>query len=486
MSDAYFMAIRIPSLMRDLFAEGALSNAFIPSLTSPLGNREDAWKLASQVFTLLLIVTGGLTALGILFAPQLVWVIANGFTQVTDKFALTVQLTRFLFPVLTFVSLAALWMGTLNSLHKFTWPAFAPVFMNLTQIGVGFLLLKVWKDETPAGELRNIQLWTLSMTLGMLLQWLVQLPAARKEGAAFRLAWPPNHPGVKEMLRLMGPAVVSSSVLQVNILVNQFFASFLTTGYVTYLYYGQRLFQLPYGIFGVSIATVVFPLLSRQVGLGRDGEFAGTLSRALSAGLFMMVPCTVGIWITAQAACLLAFQHGKFTLEASQAAGEATALYALGLVGSSGVKILLPAFYARGNSKIPLVSSLYAMGTNAGLNLAGFLFLEDSHLRFWGLALASAVGSLVNLAWLLTHLKKVQVSLEWGFLGSEGLKIILASAFMGLSAWGIREWLALNPMIWPRLTNFLCPVLAGGLVYYLLARWMKMNGLIWVLGEKTP
>ncbi len=486
MSDSYFMAIRIPSLLRDLFAEGALSNAFIPALTSRLRNRKDAWKLASQVFTLLLLVTGGLSALGILFAPQIVWVIAHGFTQSPDKFALTVQLTRFLFPVLAFVSMAALWMGTLNSLHKFTWPAFAPVFMNLIQIIAGVLLLKVFKAETPMEEIRNVQLWTLSMTLGMLLQWLVQIPPADREGARFKLSWPPNHKGVAEMLRLMGPAVVSSSVLQVNILVNQFFASFLATGYVTYLYYGNRLFQLPYGIFGVSIATVVFPLLSRLSKSKKGEEFADTLSKALSAGLFVMVPCTVGIWITAQEACLLAFQHGRFTPEASQASAEATAIYALGLVGSTGVKILLPAFYAKGNSKIPVVSSLWAMGSNAGLNLAGFLFVADSHMRFWGLALASGVGSLVNLIWLLTHLKKVKVTLHWAFLWSESIKIIFATAIMGIVAWMIRELLIQNPLYWPRVTNFLFPVLAGGVVYYLLARWMKMSGLVWVTGRRKP
>jgi putative peptidoglycan lipid II flippase len=483
MSDAYFMAIRIPSLLRDLFAEGALSNAFIPSLTSRLGDRDDAWKLASQVFTLLLIVTGGLSALGILFAPQIVWVIAQGFTQNPDKFALTVELTRVLFPVLTFVSLAALWMGTLNSLHKFTWPAFAPVFMNLTQIVVGFLLLKVFKAGNPLEEVRNVRLWAFSMTLGMLFQWLVQLPAATKEGAKFHLTWPPNHKGVGEMLRLMGPAVVSSSVLQVNLLVNQFFASFLATGFVTYLYYGNRLMQLPFGILGVSIATVVFPLLSRLSAEGKKGEFAETLSKALSAGLFVMVPCTVGIFVTASSAVRLAFEYGRFSADAGQATAEATALYALGLVGYTGVKILLPAFYARKNSKIPLVSSLCAMGANAGLNLAGFLFFEDSHLRFWGLALASGLGSFVNLVWLLTHLKKVEVSLHWGFLGKELLKILCASCVMGIAAWGLGQWLSTHPALFPRLTDFLVPVLAGGLIYYLMARWMRMSGLAWVLGK---
>ncbi len=484
-SDAYFMAIRIPSLLRDLFAEGSLSNAFIPAFTSRLSDRKDAWKLASQVFTLLLMVTGLLSALGILFAPQIVWVIAHGFIPTQDKFSLTIELTRILFPVLAFVSLAALWMGTLNSLYKFTWPAFAPVFMNLVQIIAGVLLLKVYKAETPLEEIRNVQLWTLSMTLGMLLQWLVQLPAARKEGSQFRLAWPPNHPGVGEMLRLMGPAVVSSSVLQVNILVNQFFASFLVTGYVSYLYYGQRLYQLPYGIFGVSIATVVFPLLSRLSSDGKNGEFAETLSKALSAGLFVMVPCTVGIWITAKAACLLAFQYGRFTMEASQAAAEATAIYSLGLVGSTGVKILLPAFYARGNSKIPLFSSLCAMITNAGLNFAGFLFIADSHMRFWGLALASGVGAMVNLVWLLSSLGKIGVQLHWGFLTKEAFKTIVASIVMGFLVWILLIKVQSFNLPWARLWNFTIPVLFGIAIYYFLTKAMRHKGLVWILGSRS-
>jgi putative peptidoglycan lipid II flippase len=252
---------------------------------------------------------------------------------------------------------------------------------------------------------------------------------------------------------------------------------------VTYLYYGNRLMQLPFGILGVSIATVVFPLLSRLSAEGKKGEFAETLSKALSAGLFVMVPCTVGIFVTASSAVRLAFEYGRFSADAGQATAEATALYALGLVGYTGVKILLPAFYARKNSKIPLVSSLCAMGANAGLNLAGFLFFEDSHLRFWGLALASGLGSFVNLVWLLTHLKKVEVSLHWGFLGKELLKILCASCVMGIAAWGLGQWLSTHPALFPRLTDFLVPVLAGGLIYYLMARWMRMSGLAWVLGK---
>src|SRR5579871_3795269 len=329
-SDSYFMAVRIPSLLRDLFAEGALSNAFVPALSARLekGQEMEAWELMSQVFTLLCLVTGGLTLLGILFAPQVVWVIAQGFVGHPDKFQLTVSLTRILFPVLSCVSLAALWMGALNSLHRFTAPAFAPVFMNLAQIVMGILLVKVWPSTTPEEEIRNVHLWAVSMTLGMLLQWLSQVPDGLKAGIRLRWSWPPNHPGLGEMWKLLAPAIVSQSVLQVNLLVNQFFASFLATGYVTYLYYGNRLFQLPYGVLGISIATITFPLLARQSSGGQMSEFSKTLDKALATSFFLMAPCTVGIWIVAQPACRLAFQYGKFSPEATSLSAEATALYA--------------------------------------------------------------------------------------------------------------------------------------------------------------
>jgi putative peptidoglycan lipid II flippase len=484
-SDAYFMAVRIPSLLRDLFAEGALSNAFVPSLTARLEKEDhrDAWELMSQVFSLLLLVTGGLTALGILFAPQVVGVIAHGFMKDADKFQLTIQLTRILFPVLMFVSFAALWMGALNSMHRFTTPAFAPVFMNLTQIAMGVMLLKFWKSDNPQEEIRNIHLWACSMTLGMFFQWVSQLPEAWKSGIKVGWSWPPRHPGVMEMMKLMGPAVVSSSVVQVNLLVNQFFASFLPTGYVSYLYYGNRLFQLPFGILGVSIATVTFPLLARQSNTGKMEEFSQTLSRALSAGLFLMVPCTVGIWIVAKPACRLAFEYGRFTPQATQMAAEATALYALGLVGYTGVKILLPAYYARRNARKPLATSLVAIAANAGLNLLAFLYVNDPHVRFWGLALASVLGSLINMSLLLWGIEKIDVLLDWKFLRIQAGKILLASTLMGLTSWGTLQGLQELHLPGSRLSDFLVPVILGGLVYLGMAKALTLHGLEWILGR---
>jgi putative peptidoglycan lipid II flippase len=485
-SDSYFMAVRIPSLLRDLFAEGALSNAFVPALSARLekDREKQAWELMSQVFTLLCLITGALTALGMIFAPQVVWVIAQGFVGETDKFQLTVSLTRILFPVLTCVSLAALWMGALNSLHRFTAPAFAPVYMNLTQIAMGVALLKVWPASTPEEEIRNVQLWALSMTLGMLLQWLSQVPEGLKAGIHIRWAWPPNHPGLKEMWKLLAPAIVSQSVLQVNLLVNQFFASFLATGYVTYLYYGNRLFQLPYGVLGISIATITFPLLARQSSGGQLNDFARTLDKALAASLFLMVPCTVGIWIVAEPACRLAFEYGKFTPEATRLSAEATALYALGLVGYTGAKILQPAFYARRNARFPLMASLVAMASNLGLNGAAFLWIQDNRWRFWGLALASVLGACVNFGLLLWGVPKLKIRLDGEYQLREGAKVIIATLVMATVSWSALHLVVSLAVPGHRFLDFLLPVTVGGSVYLLLAKLLRMDGLTWILGHR--
>jgi putative peptidoglycan lipid II flippase len=375
-------------------------------------------------------------------------------------------------------------MGALNSLHRFTAPAFAPVYMNLTQIVMGVALLKIWPASTPEEEIRNVHLWAISMTLGMLLQWLSQVPEGLKAGIHLKWSWVLDHPGLKEMWKLLAPAIVSQSVLQVNLLVNQFFASFLTTGYVTYLYYGNRLFQLPYGVLGISISTITFPLLARQSSGGKLKEFSQTLDKALAASLFMMVPCTVGIWIVAEPACRLAFEYGKFTSEATHLSAEATALYALGLVGYTGAKILQPAFYARREARFPLMASLVAMSVNLGLNWAAFLFVQDTHWRFWGLALASVLGAFVNFGILLLGISKLSIRLDSGYQLVEGSKVVVATLVMGTASWATLHFVQTSDLPWHRLLDFLLPVIVGGAVYFILAKLIRIEGLTWIMGHR--
>jgi putative peptidoglycan lipid II flippase len=219
--------------------------------------------------------------------------------------------------------------------------------------------------------------------------------------------------------------------------------------------------------------------------LGKIKFFSYTLTRALAAGLFLMVPCTVGIWIVAEPACRLAFEYGRFTPEATKAAAEATVLYALGLVSYTGVKLLLPAYYARKNARRPLAASIAAMGANAGLNLAAFLFLADSRLKFQGLALASGLGATVNLLWLLAGLGGIGIRLHWGFLGKEAGKTLFAALWMGLATWGTLKGLQAYPLPAARFFQFVLPVGIGGLVYFYLSKSMGLSGLNWVLEKRA-
>lgn len=285
------------------------------------------------------------------------------------------------------------------------------------------------------------------------------------------------------MLKLMAPTVISQSVMQINLLVNQFFASFLAAGYVSYLYYGNRLYQFPYGILGVSIATVTFPLLARQFNSGRMEDFSETLSRSLAASLFFMLPCMIGIWVVAQPACQLAFQYGHFTPDAIKPTAEATALYAVGLLGAAGVKIILPAYFATRNARWTLMTSIVSILVNLGLNGAAFHFVADSHVRFWGLALAPGIAALINLILLLLGLGKIRVRLLWGLLAKETGKITFASLVMGLSSWAALQGVESLQLPLARLFNFLIPVSVGALIYFGLAKALRMTGLNWVLGR---
>ena len=489
-SDSYFIAVRIPSMLRDLFAEGALSQAFVPTFTRARkeGGDGDAWQLLSEVFTLLLLVVGTLSALGILFAPALISLIARGFLQNADKFNLAVQLTRLLFPVLLFVSLAALWMGCLNARERFTASAFAPVAMNLVQILAG-LYLKYFRPATDAqGELSNMYVWAAATTAGMACQWFIQMPALRSLGWRLRLAWPPRHPGVMEMVALMAPAVLSQSVLQFNFLINQFFGSYLPSGDVSCLYYGNRLMQLPYGVFGVSIATVVFPLVSRYAARGDTRSIEGALSRALEAAAFILVPATTGLILLSGPITALAFQHGRFTPEASRLVNESTSMYVFGVVFYASNKIMIPTFYALGRSRWTVVSAFTAVASDFALNLSAFLFLTDMHLRFLALPAGTNLSGIVNFSLLVVGLNRLGVRFQWGRMAREAGKTLAATAPMALAVWGIDRALAGGVMPGAKVVRVFLPILLGMAVYFLSARLLRCESLDWLRsrGKKAP
>jgi putative peptidoglycan lipid II flippase len=484
-SDSYFAALRIPNLLRDLFAEGALSSAFIPTLSKSLEKEkvEETWKLISQVFTLLLVIVGLVVATGIFAAPYIVRIVAPGFLGDPDKFTLTVNLTRILFPVLLFVSMAALWMGTLNAHDRFLAPAFAPVAMNITLILAGFYLFYSPSMQT-ADEIHKIHLWTFATTLGFLFQWLVQVPAARSLGGRFKLMWPPNHPGIAEMLFLLAPAVISLSVTQVDFLLNQIFASFLKTGSITCLNYGNRLMQLPYGVFGVSIATVVLPLMSRQMADGDEKGFGDTLTHAIGAAAFIMIPSTVGLCIVSLPICRLAFEHGHFTEESTLMVADATCFYVAGLFAHAGIKITAQAYYPLRKPKWPFWAAVINMVSTALLNLSALLFLTDPYQKFLALPLATTVGVFFTFFFLWWGLDRHGVKFEYGFVLKELIKILLASGLMGLAAWATLHFLIQSQMPYEKALQVFGPIFVGALAYFLSAKVLQCESFEWMISRR--
>src|SRR5580765_5041339 len=363
--DAFTAAFRIPNLLRDLFAEGALSTAFVATFSKTAVRSDDAaaWRLANKIATMAAVVLGALCLLGIVFSPQLVATLAPGFNP--DKAALTVTLTRIMFPFILLVSLAALVMGMLNSKDVFGMPAMASSFFNLGSIAGG-VLLGYWLDP-HFGTLALVGL-AIGTLIGGALQLGVQLPQLRKLGYRFRPDFRWRDPGVAAVLALMGPSVIAASTTQLNVLVNSIFASRLGDGPIFWLAIAFRLMQLPLGLFGVALGTVTLPLLSRLVVAGQMGAFRTELARAMRLALLLTIPSTVGLIMLAEPIISVLYQHGKFNAyQTAQAAG-ALHFYAVGLGGYAALKVLVNAFYALDKRKTPMLVSFLAVALNLAFN----------------------------------------------------------------------------------------------------------------------
>src|SRR3984893_16142494 len=358
-------AFRIPSLLRDLFAEGALSTAFVTTFSKTIvrGGDDAAWRLANKVATLTAVVLGVLCLAGMAFSVQLVAALAPGFNP--EKAALTAQLTRIMFPFILLVSLAALVMGMLNSKSVFGMPAMASSFFNLGSI-VGGGTLGFWID--PHFGRHALVGLALGTVIGGALQFAVQLPSLARLGYRFRPDFRWRDAGVKAILLLMGPSVIAASTTQFNVLINSMFASTLGDGPIFWLAIAFRLMQLPLGVFGVALGTVTLPLLSRLVVAGQMIGFRAELARAMRLALLLTVPSTVGLIMLAEPIISVLYQHGKFNAyQAAQAAG-ALRFYAVGLAGYAALKVLVNAFYALDKRKTPMLVSFGAVGVNLLLN----------------------------------------------------------------------------------------------------------------------
>ena len=382
--DAFVAAFRVPNLLRDLFAEGALSTAFVTTFSKKIEQEGDgaAWQLANKVATMAVVVLSLVTLLGIALAPQLIGILAGGFAP--EKRDLTITLTRIMFPFIIMVSLAALVMGMLNAKNIFGAPAMASSFFNLGSIVGGVTL--AWYLDPTFGEKALVGL-AFGTLLGGTLQLVVQFPELWRAGFRYRPDFLWRDEGVRQVLRLMGPAVIAASAVQVNVMINGRFASELPgDGPVSWLSYAFRLMQLPLGIFGVAIGTVTLPLVSRSAASGNTAEFRSTLAHGMRLAFLLTIPSTVGLIMLARPIISLIYERGRFTAASTLHTAEALQFYALGLAAYSGIKVLAPAFYALDKRHTPMFVSFASIVTNLLLN---YLFTFKMGLGHRGLALST-------------------------------------------------------------------------------------------------
>lgn len=422
-ADAFFVAFRIPSLLRELFAEGSMSSAFIPVFTEyrTMRGKQEAWELASAVFTTLLTIVILVTIGGILIAPWLVQLLAPGFQEHPDKLALTTLLTRVMFPYLLFISLAALAMGILNSVRAFAAPAFAPLFLNVFIIGCALWL-------SPHLEKPIIGV-AVGVVAGGAAQFAMQLPSLKLRGLLFGFRFEPGHPGVRKIGRLMIPSLLGLSVTQINLTVSTVLGSFFAGG-PTYLFYGMRLIQFPLGIFGIALATAILPTLSSQAARGALDELRTTLGFGLRMILFIIVPAMVGLMLLRTPIVHLFFEHGTFTAHDTEQTALAVLCYAVGLWAFGGVRIIVSAFYSMQDTKTPAISAAIAVVANILFSL-----VLMSHLDAAGLALATALAAMVNGAILVVVLNRRLGGVEWGAVGRALLRVLAACVPMAIVCW---------------------------------------------------
>jgi putative peptidoglycan lipid II flippase len=421
--DAFNVAFRIPNLIRDLFAEGAMSAAFVPTFTRVLANggRSAAWRLGNNVVNALLLVTVTVAVLGAFFAHPLVVLLAGQYASVPGKIELTVLLTRLMFPFLITVTLAAASMGMLNALDRYFVPAMAPAVFNVCTIATVLALVPVFLHV----GVPTIVAMSCGVLVGGLGQVLLQAPMLRREGYRYRAALDASDRGLREILILMGPGTLGLAATQVNVFVNTWLATSEGTGAVSWLNYAFRLVYLPLGVFGVSIATASIPVIARHAAADdRDG-----LRQAVASGVSMMlaltIPATLGLMVLARPIVALLFERGRFSPADTAATAAALVCYAVGLAGYSIVRVATPTFYALGDARTPVAVSVAAVVMNVALNL---LLVRTYGYR--GLALGTSVTALTNAGALLWLLSRRLQGLHGAHLASVATRMLVAATVM--------------------------------------------------------
>ena len=477
--DAFTAAFRAPNLLRDLFAEGALSTAFITTFSEKITNGGDAeaWKLANKVATLAAVFMSIVTLIGIALAPSLMHLLAPGYAEIPGKMELTILLTRIMFPFILMVSLAALVMGMLNAKNVFGMPAMASTFFNLGSI-FGGVALGWWLDPhfgTAHADARSLIGLSIGTLIGGVMQLVVQFPALRRIGYHFRPDFQWRDPGVRRILLLMGPAIIAASAVQVNVMVNGNFASHLGNGPPSWLTYAFRLMQLPIGIFGVAIGTVTLPVISRSAAAGNTAEFRSILARGMRLAFLLTIPSTIGLVLLARPIISLIFERRKFTAASTDHTAEALQCYAVGLCAYAGIKVLAPAFYAIGKRNLPMLVSFLSIAVNYGLNQ---LFTFHLALGHRGLALSTGFVALTNFSLLYWMMRRETKHLETRLMLVTFGKLAISGAALALVCH------ASQTFVLHRWTEFgfitravlLCSTISiGGLTFFVVAALLKIE-----------
>jgi putative peptidoglycan lipid II flippase len=487
-NDAYVIAFRIPNLLRDLFAEGALSSAFVTVFSDYLVTKDEkeAFRLSNLVATTLIVVLGILVVLGIIFAPQVVMAIAHGFEGDHAKFELTVRLTRIMMPFILLVALAAQAMGVLNARDRFAVPAMASTFFNVGSIIGGLATAAFLADPSFSHPIRSIvekpTEGIVGMAYGVLIggffQYAFQWPSLRGAGFRYRPMLSLTDPGLRRVFALMGPAVIGAAAVQVNVLVNSNFASSIPTdtgaGPVSWLNYAFRLMQFPIGVFGVAIATATLPSISRSAARKDVNEFRHTLAGSIRLAFLLTIPSAIGLIVLGRPIIRLIYERGHFGAGDTQHTAAALACYAIGLAGYAAVRILAPAFYAINDARTPMMISLLSMATNLVLNWTLVGVLQER-----GLALSTSVVALMNFALLYGIMNRRVEGIEGRRTAVAVGKIIAASVVMGLACWAISGLITrtIGVGFAAQIVNVFVSVSGGAGTFYLVASALGIQEL---------
>lgn len=472
-ADAFFVAFRIPNLLRRLFAEGSLTIAFIPVFTEYLAKKtkEDAFQMARAVLTVLSLVLVVVTVLGVVLSPWVVRIQAYGWGGSGMKYDLTVLLTRITFPYIFLVSLVAFFMGVLNSLRHFAAPAAAPIFLN-----VGIIGATLWISPRLEEPIVGV---ALGVIIGGLLQVALQIPWLVRKGFSPTPSWMPGHPAVRRIGLLMLPAIFGSAIYQLNQFIGTLLATFLPGGSVSWLYYADRIVEFPLGVFAIAISTAVLPSLSKQVAAEDLADFRETLGHAIRLVFFITLPSMVGMIVLRMPIIRVFFQRGAFDALSTDMTAIALFFYSLGLWAFSANRVMVSAFYAFQDTKTPVKVAAVAMAANAIFSL-----LLMGPLKHGGLALALSLASTLQFVILVFILEKRKGIFDLKPVLRSVLKTLIASSVMALVVlylhvhWLMADGLSASYTLALKLT---VTILIGGIVYFMMAALLRCSELSSVL-----